>query len=152
MRPIKLAASLFAATLVLPLAAHAQEIAGKWTASYPAVVRNTNGVQEAEMGTALMVIEQKGDSVFGTWHPQNAPRQTQPRAFRGAFINGKLTFVTAPAEARVRRGDGNDSPIQLITYFEGALKDGAIDGTLYSQSMDSTFTTRPLKWSAKRAP
>jgi hypothetical protein len=151
MRPINLAASLFV-VLAIPLTAHAQDIAGKWTASYPAAVRNTNGVQEAEMGTALVVFEQKGDSVFGTWHPQNTPAPAQPRAFRGTFTNGKLTFVSAPAEARVRRGGGDESAVQMVTYFEGALKDGMIEGTLYSQSTDNMITTRAMKWSAKRAP
>ena len=152
MRSIKLTTSLFAITLALPLAAYAQEIAGKWTATYPARVRNTNGTEEAEMGTALVVFEQKGDSVFGTWHPQNTPSPAQPRAFRGTFLNGKLTLVGAPSEARVRRGDGDETPIQMITYFEAALKDGVIEGTLYSESADNTIKTRTMQWSARRAP
>jgi hypothetical protein len=67
-------------------------------------------------------------------------------------MNGKLTFVSAPAEATVRRGDGDGTTIQMVTYFEGALKDGALEGTLYSQSTDNSITTRAMKWSAKRAP
>lgn len=104
------------------------------------------------MGTAVLVFEQKGDSVFGTWHPQNTPVPSQPRAIRGTFANGKLAFVGSPMEARVRRGDGDETPVQMVTYFEGAVKDGAIEGTLYSQSADNSIKTGTMKWSAKRVP
>src|SRR5687768_13330025 len=90
LHPMKLATSLLAVALLVPMAAQAQEIAGKWTATYPARVTNTNGNQEAEMGTAIVTIEQKGDSVFGTWHGQNTPVPSQPRTFRGTFTNGRL--------------------------------------------------------------
>ena len=141
--------ALFAFMQVVPAAAHAQEIAGKWTATYPAQIRRTNGNEGAEMGTALMVIDQKGDSIFGTWHAQNAPTPSQPRAFRGTFSNGRLNFVTAPSEARVRRG-GDGQTVELISYFEGTLKDGVIEGVMYLESTDQTIRSGTLKWSARR--
>jgi len=151
LHPMKLATSLLALALFVPMAAQAQEITGKWTATYPARVSNINGNQQAEMGTAIVTIEQKGDSVFGTWHGQNTPVPSQPRTFRGTFTNGRLNLVGSPIEARVRRGGGDDEVIQMITYFEGALKDGVIEGTMYSESTDNMVRSSPLQWSAKRA-
>ena len=47
---------LLAAALMAPAAADAQELAGKWTATYPRGIRNINGVEEAEMGTAIVTL------------------------------------------------------------------------------------------------
>ena len=154
---MKLASALLAVTLLIPAAASAQDIAGKWTANYPTRVRMTNGSAEAEeMGTAFLILEVKGDSVFGTWHPQNTPNPANPRKIAGTFINGKLSFVGEPTEARVRRsysggGEDEESPIKMTTYFEGTLIDGAIEGTYYSTSEDQSIRSRPLKWSARKS-
>jgi hypothetical protein len=149
LHPIKLAASMLAFALFVPVAAEAQEIAGKWTATYPAMIHNRGGNEEITTGSALLTIEQKGDSIFGTWLPQNTPSPGTPRSFRGTFVNGRLTFVGSPVEAVVRRG-GDESTIQMITYFEGTFKDGVIDGTMYSESTDNTVQSSPQKWSARR--
>ena len=155
---MKLASALLAIALLAPATAHAQDIAGKWTAQFPQRVRMTNGSAAAEdLGTASLTLEVKGDSVFGVWHTHNtnAPNPSTPRKLSGTFINGKLTLVGEPIEARVRRSfsggaDGEESPMKLVTFYEGALKDGAIEGTFYSSSSDETIKTPPVKWSAKR--
>ena len=153
---MKLASAFLTVALLAPATAQAQDIAGKWTAQFPQRVRMTNGSAAAEdLGTASLTLEVKGDSVFGIWHTQNTPNPSSPRKLSGTFINGKLTLVAEPTEARVRRSfnggtDGEESPIKLVTFYEGALKDGAIEGTLYSTSSDETIKTPPVKWTAKR--
>ena len=149
---MKLVTVLLAAALVAPAAAEAQNIAGKWTASYPRAVRNINGVQDAEMGTASVTFEVKGDSVFGTWLAQNTPSPATPRALKGTFSNGKLNLVAAPMEATVRRGGetAGGETIQMIGYFEAELKDGVLEGTMRNESTDGMVRNGPLKWSAKR--
>jgi hypothetical protein len=149
-----LATLLVSAALFLPATLHAQDIAGKWTAEYPRSVRNVNGVASGDdKGTAILVIEVKGDSIFGTWHAQNPPNPSTPRAFRGTYSNGKVVFTGEPVTATIRRAGGGgegDSSLQMVTYYEGILKDGVIEGTFRGESTDQTVTTPSMKWTAKR--
>jgi hypothetical protein len=149
---MKLLTVLLAATLIAPAAAEAQDIAGKWTATYPRGIRNINGVEEAEVGTAIVTLEVKGDSVFGSWHPQNTPRPAQPRALKGTFTNGKLTLVAEATEATIRRGGGASvgETIKMVGYFEAELKDGLLEGTIRNESTDGAIRNGPHKWSARR--
>lgn len=148
---MKMLTVLLAAALVAPAAAAAQDISGKWTASYPRGIRNINGVEEAEMGTALITLEIKGDSVFGTWHTQNTPRPSQPRALKGTFANGKMTLVAEATEATIRRApDDPGETIRMVGYLEAELKDGVLEGTMRNESTDGAVRNGPLKWSAKR--
>jgi hypothetical protein len=149
---MKLLTVLLAATLIAPAAAEAQDIAGKWTATYPRGIRNINGVEEAEMGTATITLEVKGDSVFGSWHPQNTARPAQPRALKGTFTNGKLTMIAEPSEATIRRGGetSGGETIKLVGYFEAELKDGLLEGVIRNESTDGAIRNGPHKWSAKR--
>ena len=149
---MKLLTVVLAAALIAPAAAAAQDIAGKWTATYPRAVRNINGVEEPEMGTAVVTLEVKGDSVFGSWHPQNTPRPAQPRALKGTFANGKLTLVAEATEATVRRGGGatGGETIKMVGYLEAELKDGLLDGTIRNERTDGMIRNGPHKWSARR--
>jgi hypothetical protein len=150
-----LAALMVAGAVYTPASALAQDISGKWTAEYPRMVRNVNGVASGEENvTAVLTIEVKGDSIFGTWHAQNTPNPSTPRAFRGTYSNGKIAFTGEPVPVTIRRaggGDGSESPLQMITYYEGTLKDGVIEGTFRGESTDGAVSTPSMKWSAKRA-
>ena len=142
-----------AAIVILSSNGRAQSLTGTWTAEYPTSVRNVNGQISSDVGTAVLVIEQKGDSIFGTWHPQNTPRASEPRAIVGTFKDGKLNFVGAPVQASVRRGDASapDQPVMMRSYFEAKLEGEALAGMMHSQSEDGTISSPALKWSAKRA-
>jgi hypothetical protein len=134
--------------------AEAQSVAGKWTAEYPTRVRMGNGAPSAEqMGSALLTLEVKGDSVFGTWAPQNTPAPVPPRKVKGTFKEGRINMIGDPTEATIRRGDnpGDESKVTMVTYFEGSIKDGAIDGLMYSESSDQSIKSSPIKWTAKLA-
>jgi len=147
------AAAVLSLTATATATAQAQSIAGKWTAEYPARLRMENGGAAVEsMGTALLTIEQKGDSVFGSWHPQNTPVASAPRTIIGTVKAGHLEFSSSPIEARVRRSDtgGDEQPIMMRTFFEGTVADDTITGTLYSKTDDGSITSSTLKWSAKR--
>jgi hypothetical protein len=149
---MKLFPVLLAMAICAPAAAEAQSIAGTWTASYPRAVRNINGVQDAEIGTAVVTLEVKGDSVFGTWLTQNTPNPAKPRALKGTFANGKLSLVAEAMEATVRRGGETSTgqTISMIGYFEAELKDGKLEGTMRNESTDGTVRNGPLNWSATR--
>ena len=149
---MKMLTVLLAAALAAPAVAAAQDISGKWVASYPRGIRNINGVEQSEMGTALVTFEIKGDSVFGTWHAQNTPRPSQPRALKGTFANGKLNLIAEATEATIRRGpDDPGETIKMIGYFEVELKDGTLEGTVRNESTDGAVRNGPLKWTAKRS-
>jgi len=147
---MKLRPVLLAVVLCAPAAVDAQDIAGKWTATYPRGIRNINGSEQSEVGTALITFEVKGDSVFGTWHPQNTPVPATPRAVKGTFIKGKLTLVADPVEATIMRGGMGSETIKMVTYFEAELKNGVLDGTMRSESTDGMISNGPHQWSAKR--
>lgn len=141
-----------AAIVIISGSAKAQSLTGKWTAEYPAAIRNTNGQQSAEMGTALVTIEQKGDSITGTWHAQNTPRPSQPRRIVGTFKDGQLSFVGEPVEARIRRGgEEGEQVVMMRSFFEAKLEGDSLVGTMHSKSEDGTISSQSLKWSAKRA-
>lgn len=149
-------AMLLAAALFAPATLKAQSVAGKWTAEYPTRVRMVGGgVSEAEqLGSALLTLEVKGDSVFGTWAPQNTPAPVPARGVKGTFKDGRLNLVADPTEARVRRSmdggaTGDETPIKMVTYFEGTVKDGAIEGMMHSESDDQAIRSSPIKWTAK---
>lgn len=147
--------ALCALLLSVPALADAQELAGQWTAEYPRSVRNINGVAEAgELGTAVLTLEAKGDSVFGTWLPQNTPTPAKPRGIRGTFAKGKLMLVSEPTEITIRRnmgGDTDDTPVRVVTYYEAELKDGVLQGTFRGESEDKTIQMPELKWTARRS-
>ena len=143
------------AAMAVPSTMQAQEIAGKWTAEYPTRIRMVNGVAEGgEVANAILTLEVKGDSVFGTWHAQNTPNPTTPRKVAGTFTGGKLNFAAEPIEVSIRRTDNGESserPMKVVSFFEGALKEGVLEGTFYSESEDKTMRTSPLNWTAHRA-
>ena len=145
MRLLFLAVTLAAATT-----AHAQSIAGKWDATFPMRIRNENGNFTADTGKAELVIKEvKGDSVFGTWHPTNAPVASEPRAIKGTFINGRLIFSGAPREARMQM-NGETQTISMVTYFDGNVDGDKITGSMYNRSLDGSIESPPMAWKALR--
>jgi hypothetical protein len=154
--PFKILSTLFvSAALFMPAVAESQNVAGKWIAEYPRAVRNVNGVASGEeQAVAILTIEVKGDSIVGTWHAQNTPNPSAPRAFRGTYSGGKIVFAGEPVTATIRRAGGSsegNSSLQMVTFYEGTLKDGLIEGTFRSESTDQAVTTPAMKWTAKRA-
>lgn len=131
------------------LQADAQSLAGKWTAKYPMRVQNVNGQITADTGTAVLVIEQKGDSVFGTWQPQNTPVAVQPRVITGTFKDGVLQFTAGVVDAKIRR-DGDEQTVPMRAYFEGKLAGDELSGTTYSAAVDGSIASGKLSWSARR--
>jgi hypothetical protein len=148
--------TLFALAIVTVFGgrADAQTITGKWTAQYPSRVRAGGGGEAVEtVGVAILSIDVvKGDSVFGTWHPQNTPVRSEPRRIVGTFSGGHLTLLGAPVEAKIRRGgsDADEQTITMQTTFEATVAADSIVGTMTSASSDGSITSSPLKWTAKR--
>jgi hypothetical protein len=135
--------------------ADAQSLAGKWTAEYPTRIQNTNGqVEAAEMGTALVTIELKGDTVIGTWTASAGRDAGAARAIRGTFANGKVTFATEPVERTIMRNTGSGDEqhvVKMTSQFEGEVKGDEITGT-FTLNFGDERRTPPMKWTARRNP
>jgi len=137
---------------VFALSGHAaaQTVAGKWTVKYPSRVQNSNGEVTADTAVALLTIEVKGDSIFGTWQSQNAPVPVLPRPISGTYKDGTLQFTGGIVEARIRRDGSDEQSLQMRTFYEAKLTGDQIVGTMYSESVDGTIHSGTLGWSAKR--
>ena len=143
--------AMLAASLMVSDAS-AQSAAGKWTAEYPTRISNTNGQAQAdEMGTAVMTLEIKGDSAFGTWTANAGRDAGTPRALRGTFINGKLSVATEPVERTVMRNNGGgdeQQTVKMSTVLEGDVKGDEIEGSFVLRFEERS--SPPLKWKARR--
>ena len=149
MRVVRILLAL-CAFATLASAASAQTLGGKWTAHYPMRVRNENGQLSADTGVAVVTMEQKGDSVSGTWLATNTPVPSKLRTFGGTFKNGTLTITGSPVEAKINRG-GDEETMQMVTYFEARLVGDKLVGTMHSESTDGAISSPPMEWSAERA-
>jgi hypothetical protein len=128
----------------------AQSITGKWNVHYPMRIMNVNGEMKADTGLAVVTIEQKGDSVSGTWLATNTPVASTPRTFTGTFKNGSLQFTAAKVQAKINRG-GEDETVEMVTYYEGKLTGDKLAGTMHSESLDGSISSPPMEWSGERA-
>lgn len=145
-----------AAIVTVSASGRAQSAAGKWDVTYPARIQNINGEMTADTGHATLTIEQKGDSIFGSWlalpmasAPPGLPAP-QARTIIGTLRNGALSFSASPVEARIRRG-GDEEKVMMRSFFDATLKDDAITGTMFSKSEDESINSSPMNWSAKKA-
>jgi hypothetical protein len=147
-----LSAAILAASLAGATDAHAQSPAGKWTAEYPTRVSNNNGqIQVEATGTALMTLELKGDSAFGTWVATSGRDSAQTRVLRGTFVNGKLAMSSEPADRTITRlNDSGEEKITVKVSFEmaGEVKGDEIAGDFVMQLGERRLP--PMKWSARR--
>src|SRR5688572_105706 len=102
------AVAMLAATPSSPLSA--QGINGTWFTEFERQIRNEGGnVSTGEKTKAKITLEQKGDSLFGTWEIVPAAGQPTPpaRPLRGALKDGKGTLLSE-FEAR-RNINGEES-------------------------------------------
>jgi hypothetical protein len=145
-------AMILAGALASTPEASAQTAAGKWKAEFPTRISNVNGqVTADETGTALMTIELKGDSVFGTWLAESGRDAGTPRTLRGTFLNGKLTVASDPVERTVTRNNGGADQqvtLKISMVLEGDVTGDEIAGAFAMQFED--HRSPPLKWTARR--
>ncbi len=141
--------SVFAA-VASPLAA--QGINGNWIAEFDRTVRSENGdVTTADKGKARLVLNQKGDSVIGTFQVVDPPvgpdgRATTVRPLRGTISGNKVSLQTE-AEAR-RSMNGEESVHKTTVIYDLILEADKLDGTMVAKSANMTMPARPF--SARR--
>ncbi|MCC6244220.1 MAG: hypothetical protein IT353_15360 [Gemmatimonadaceae bacterium] len=101
-------------------------LAGTWTAELPQAVRTEDGVVSVESTTpGTLVLEMRGDSVFGTLMRGRGPTA---RPLRGKITDNKVVLV-AQSLARVY-ADGGENTLALLTTFRLTLNGNAMTGTI----------------------
>ena len=106
-------------------------VAGKWIADFELGMRNENGVVTATgIGKARVLLQLKGDSVFGTWETIEPapPAGMAARPLKGVFANGTLTLQTEPSERRINL-NGEERRINMFTRYEVKVEGDAMTGT-----------------------
>jgi len=142
-------ASLFAVA-ASPLAG--QGVTGRWITEFDRMIRNENGnVATGEKARARMVLEQRGDSVTGTWELLGAPtgvagRAAAPRQLRGTISGDKVSLSTS-AEAR-RNINGEESVVTVTIVYDFTVDGDKLDGTMTTRGPDGQMPARPF--SARR--
>ena len=120
-----------AASFSFPISAHAQAgVSGSWQVDFPRRVENDgSGERVTEYGHALLVLEIKGDSVFGTWKSIDpGPTPAVARRLAGTSAGGKLRLVSEPFEAIMRSPDG-ESRVKLIGTYDLQIEGDALTGS-----------------------
>jgi hypothetical protein len=138
-------ASLFA-TVSSPLAA--QGVTGRWITEIERMVRNENGnVSTGEKTKARLVLEQRGDSVTGTWEPLDAAaspggRAAAPRQLRGTISGNKVSLSTQ-VEAR-RNINGEESVRTMTIVYDFTVDGDKLQGTTTLKGSDMEMPARPF--------
>lgn len=140
----------FALTVAAPLSA--QGIDGTWFTEFERQVRNQDGVVSGGDKTkAKITLQQKGDSLIGTWEIVPAAGQPTPpaRTVRGAFKDGRGTLVSE-FEAR-RNINGEESVAKITVTYDFTVSGDRLEGTSKTRSPDMEMPPRPFSaWREKQ--
>ena len=129
----------------------AQSINGTWFTEFERQLRNENGmVSGGEKTKAKITLQQKGDSLFGTWEIVPAAGEPTPpaRPLRGAIKDGKGTLLSE-FEAR-RNINGEESAVKLTVVYDFTVSANKLEGTSTTKSPDMDMPPRPFSaWREK---
>jgi hypothetical protein len=128
-----------------PLAA--QDVTGQWIAEIERSMRNENGnVSTGDKAKARFVLQQKGDSVTGTWQVIDAAattgRTSPTRQLRGT-ISGNKASLSSEVEATVSI-NGEQSVRKLTIVYDFIVVGDKLEGTTTTRSANMTMPARPF--------
>ena len=148
---MKRMSSLAAAALLAAAPLSAQSINGTWFTEFERQIRNHDGVvSSGEKTRAKITLEQKGDSLFGSF--EVVPAAGQPaapaRPLRGVVKAGKGTLVS---EFDARRNiNGEESVVKITVVYDFAIAADKLEGTSTTKSPDMDMPPRPFSaWREK---
>lgn len=123
---------------------YAQGVDGTWHTEIERMMRNENGnVSGGEKAQATIVLQQKGDSVFGTFEVMNpSGNPGRKRELKGTFAAGKLSLSTE-FEATVNI-NGEESTRKVTTLYDLTLNGDKLEGTTTTRSNDMDMPPRPF--------
>lgn len=149
---VLLLASIVVPAIAAASPAAAQGIAGTWITRLPSAVRNENGnIVETDSIDITITLEQRGDSVFGTWvrASQSGRPAPTPRKLFGVLKDGELRLSSEPTEARMNRG-GEESVISMVSSYTLKLQGDVLSGVQSAASTDGNVSSPERPFSAKR--
>jgi len=124
--------------------ASAQKVAGTWAITYDADIRRDGeDVTVNSRRTTRLVLEQRGDSVFGTFGDDAMPEP--PRKVSGTF-DGKTLKLTTGTTRRTVRINGQATEMDTRTDIMGAVHATGMRGVMLLQVGDRPAP--PRKWEA----
>ena len=107
-------------------------VSGRWVFEFNRRVSNMNGeITESDPAKVRLTLEQRGDTVTGTWQQVSPTEDPMPkaRALHGVVANGRVRLVTEPGEGRVLDMGNGERKISVVTTLEFTLNGDEISGT-----------------------
>ena len=138
--------TVFAALAALAAAPlSAQGINGTWMTEFERMMRNNDGqVSTGEKTKAKITLQQKGDSVFGTFEivPAAGAPAPAPRPLRGTVKGDKGTLVS---EFDARRNiNGEEEIVKVSVTYDFTIAADKLEGTSKTKSSDMEMPPRPF--------
>ena len=144
------AAALVAIVLGEPVQAQTPSVTGAYAVEYPVRMMMGDQPSPTEVTAKVkLVLEQKGDSVFGTWQlvePQQAPVQQ----LRGK-LDGKNVRLWGTNEAKLRGPDGERS-LSMSEEYVFTIEGDAVKGSITVHPPEGIQINGPARsFTGKRA-
>ncbi len=123
----------------------AQGINGTWMTEFERSIRNNDGqISAGDKTKAKITLQQKGDSLFGTFEivpPPGAPAPA-PRQLRGIVKDGKGTLLS---EFDARRNiNGEEEVVKVKVTYDFTIAADKLEGTSTTKASDMEMPPRPF--------
>ena len=130
-----------AALAVAPATALAQTAApvrGTFVFEQSLMFRDGANAMQPQKAEAHLTLEQKGDSVIGTWQVVvvDNSRTIKPMELRGTVKDGTIKLRTEPREARLQ-GPNGETTIETYQEYVLTIRGDEIVGTIHTYSTDA---------------
>ena len=123
----------------------AQQVAGTWLVTYDSDIRQDGEkITVNKRAKGKLTLEQKGDSVFGTFKSDDGP-DANSRPLTGT-LNGKTLTLTSGIVRRNVNINGKPTEMATRTDWIGAVESTGIRGTMLIQMGDRPAP--PRRWEA----
>ena len=140
-----LIAAAASAVATFATSANAQQLTGTWVVTYDSDIR-TDGekVTVNSRATGRLTLEQKGDSVFGSFKGDGGPNAAG-RPLSGTLKGKALSLTTGPVRTTVNI-NGKATEMNTRTDWIGVVEPTGIRGTMFVQIGERPAP--PRKWEA----
>ena len=129
----------------------AQGINGTWMTEFERSIRNHGGeITTSEKTKAKITLQQKGDSLFGTFEvlPSAGAPAPAPRPLRGVLKGDKGTLLSE-FEAR-RNINGEEEVVKVNVTYDFTVAADKLEGTSTTKASDMAMPPRPFSaWREK---
>jgi hypothetical protein len=137
-------ACLLAIILTVAARANAQDVTGRWAATFDAAVtRDGAALKVDRRAPAILQLVRRGDSVSGTWEVEGDP----PRHVRGTFDGTRLLLSSDVRDTEIRV-NGKPVTMKAMTKWTAVLTGEKLAGTMLVYLGDRE--PPPRKWEAHR--